>query len=1729
MRTLALGGLLVLATLLRVHGIAAAQPAQPAQAGQAAQAAPTAAQAAPTATEPSPATLQKACNAGEAEACGSLGRAYADDRDRTRRLPKVRQTLKAACERKVGTACTAVGVMTEEGIGQPPRSDVAQARYQEACELGDGRGCGRLAMSRAKNTEEPTSERGIDALLRKGCELGDGWSCGERGARLRETSATEAAALLGRACQALSFPHCVMLGELYETGKVPTASAEKVESTYQAACVAGKHAPSCARLGALWIQSRGDEAAEPVLRDACKAKEQSACADLGAVLMRRDAARKARPYLERSCRAGVGRACLLASKAHGEGQFGRANIRRGHEWYARACAVGEGEPAACLNAGIALARPAGAKLARPIVEPRCDAGVAEACGALARIAKKAERDSIREKACSLGDMSACGELAKSRKGRDPVQARALSARACEGGDLDGCVLLAGLLRSKRGGSEDLEGASKAAERACSGGKKAGCREEKRIARLMRRRGYRPTAQPAVSTPPTIELASKEPDVTKPAPDRQARPGPSPEAQERGGTPQITHSVVEVHGDDSGKKADSNKKKADTRATELERRERGLADGAAAQEQRAEELRGRETKLSRKERRLAERDALQARRGARQEKRERELDTRARRIREAEAHRTQRRQSEATRRPLPEQRHAADTEQRRASRQQPQKAAPKQQRATRRQPQKAQPKQQRATQPQSQEAEHTQPRTTQQRPKQQRASRQQPKKAQSKQQRATRQQRPTQRQRLTQQQRTTQQRTTQQRAEPQRADQSRPDNGKKEQQRTPRRQPDQQTEKAQPEQRRASQRQTEKAQPERQRATQRGPDKAEPEPRRATAQHSEQSRSTQQQSEQPRASQQRSEEAQPKQRRASQQRTEKAQPTQKRATGQQPKKAEHTQERATRRRPTKQRATRQQPDTAQRDLADGERAPRERSEPKTAPDAEERVARQTADGEGSTGDPAADIATCEAGEDQACERAAATLIKAKSYDRAHTMLSRRCRRSPLNACRDLGRALLRDRDASIADAKTKGTSLLVDACTAGDAQACAPAARALMREDASRKDQRNALRLAEKGSNAGDDESSETLATFLQAGSERDRNRAVLLYAELCEGGRASSCIYGADLMLNSESPAELEPPSLRVLLISACNADHTKACLRSGEMLRDGVGGDPDLPLALRMLEKGCEGDLVAACRSGLAMVDSVDGVEKVRRARLHRAPCLEGDITACVEGSALLAGITDPADQALAARMANHGCTLGNPTSCNAIGKMALLGIGRRIHRAQAQTYYERSCSTGNPEGCEGLKAVCATGYLPACAAPRKPESAVDAATEKILELRALGDDERAISEIQLLMKAGQTPMLQAQLGLAQLGAGHPVAAERSLEAALEAKDDRWVVNYDAALRQALGETKQRLGWMEIECTAPHATAAIGSAQAVGVRCGETYRVEQGSVFVEMRAPGYRSQQRSFTVAPGQRVRVTIVVNKEDVCEIPAMVHMGGDAGSCCWPGQSWNEGGVCTGDPVCPPKHAAVDGVCEPVVDPTPRQATFRLSVMGGITNFLQPDATLFRPGLEASGASTRLGERVELRLGTRIYGPLGVELVAGGTRNSTTSWWECDASCLDTTPTVWGVDAGLLLKLHTNPGRQLGAFDFHVGAGIRPFARLYFDSPLTGQRTSQLTAVGIPVELGLSFFLGRAISLDLIGQGSYAIAWRYCGAGPDGAYTCTDSSGLSNEFSWGAVAGLTVHVGD
>jgi hypothetical protein len=163
-------------------------------------------------------------------------------------------------------------------------------------------------------------------------------------------------------------------------------------------------------------------------------------------------------------------------------------------------------------------------------------------------------------------------------------------------------------------------------------------------------------------------------------------------------------------------------------------------------------------------------------------------------------------------------------------------------------------------------------------------------------------------------------------------------------------------------------------------------------------------------------------------------------------------------------------------------------------------------------------------------------------------------------------------------------------------------------------------------------------------------------------------------------------------------------------------------------------------------------------------------------------------------------------------------------------------------------------------------------PPHAVDAETliKKGNDLRRAHDDLGALPLLQQAYAIQPGPRTAVQLGLVEQALGRWADADEHLTTGLRSKDDPWIQRNRAVIDDSVRKVKPHVARIEITGE-PVGAEALVNGRAVGkVPLPAAVRVGEGSVDVELRAPGYGRAFRTLTVRGGQYQPVVIRLQPE-------------------------------------------------------------------------------------------------------------------------------------------------------------------------------------------------------------------------------------------------------------------
>jgi hypothetical protein len=179
------------------------------------------------------------------------------------------------------------------------------------------------------------------------------------------------------------------------------------------------------------------------------------------------------------------------------------------------------------------------------------------------------------------------------------------------------------------------------------------------------------------------------------------------------------------------------------------------------------------------------------------------------------------------------------------------------------------------------------------------------------------------------------------------------------------------------------------------------------------------------------------------------------------------------------------------------------------------------------------------------------------------------------------------------------------------------------------------------------------------------------------------------------------------------------------------------------------------------------------------------------------------------------------------------------------------------------------------APGHL-ATAAPAPDE--IEALIKKGNDLRRSHDDQSALPLLQRAYELQPAPRTAVQLGLVEQALGRWAEADEHLTTGLKARNDPWIQRNRAAIDESVRKVKPHVARVEITGEPAGAEALVNGRLVGKVPLQAPIRVAEGSVDVELRAPGYRRAFRTLTVRGGQYQPVVLRLERE-VSTTPAPV----------------------------------------------------------------------------------------------------------------------------------------------------------------------------------------------------------------------------------------------------------
>jgi hypothetical protein len=146
-------------------------------------------------------------------------------------------------------------------------------------------------------------------------------------------------------------------------------------------------------------------------------------------------------------------------------------------------------------------------------------------------------------------------------------------------------------------------------------------------------------------------------------------------------------------------------------------------------------------------------------------------------------------------------------------------------------------------------------------------------------------------------------------------------------------------------------------------------------------------------------------------------------------------------------------------------------------------------------------------------------------------------------------------------------------------------------------------------------------------------------------------------------------------------------------------------------------------------------------------------------------------------------------------------------------------------------------------------------------------VELRRSGQNGEALVEFRKAFALDPTPRARAQIGLALQSLGDWLGAERWLQEALQARDDKWIELYRGALSGALAITQTHLARLTVDTNVREGEIQVNASAPQALPLAASMSVVAGPLDIVVRAPGYTEVHRRVEVQPGAEAHETFVL----------------------------------------------------------------------------------------------------------------------------------------------------------------------------------------------------------------------------------------------------------------------
>lgn len=155
--------------------------------------------------------------------------------------------------------------------------------------------------------------------------------------------------------------------------------------------------------------------------------------------------------------------------------------------------------------------------------------------------------------------------------------------------------------------------------------------------------------------------------------------------------------------------------------------------------------------------------------------------------------------------------------------------------------------------------------------------------------------------------------------------------------------------------------------------------------------------------------------------------------------------------------------------------------------------------------------------------------------------------------------------------------------------------------------------------------------------------------------------------------------------------------------------------------------------------------------------------------------------------------------------------------------------------------------------------------ETKSEALIKQGLDLRRSGRNVDALAKFESAYRLEQTPRAAAQWGLCLQAVARWSEADPLLEEALSATQDNWIRKYRGTLRESQEALKAHVGRIEVIGDPPGAIVFVAGREVGKLPLTAAVSVNEGSVDVEVEAPGYKRATRTLVVTGASHQRVVL------------------------------------------------------------------------------------------------------------------------------------------------------------------------------------------------------------------------------------------------------------------------